>query len=392
MTDVSSPDPVDFYGVFDDLTASQRMAWRALREMLAEHVAPVADQAWLAGAFPREVIPAFGTFARQHLAPDGYQWPPTDPLLMGLVKLELGRVDPSMASFFAVHWGLTMSCIAAFGSDDQRERWLDRMVGFEAIGSFALSEPLVGSDAARGLTCTATREGDGWRLRGEKKWSGNATIADVLVIIAKGDDGEVLGFLVEPDRHDVVLTRIDDKIAKRSVENVVIHIDTVLPDAARLPGLKHFGQVAATLGMGRFAVAWEACGIAMGAYEAAHRYAMERQQFGRPIAGFQLVQDKLVTMLSEITMMQCFLMQAARAVRSGRFDGGQAAMAKRTCAQKMRVVVSLAREVLGGNGILVEHGVAKLFADAEAVYSYEGTHEMNTLIVGRQITGLSAFT
>ncbi len=303
MTDALSPDPVDFYGVFDEIAASQRMAWRALREMLAESVAPVADQAWLDGAFPREVLPAFGAFAREHLAPDGYQWPPTDPLLMGLVKLELGRVDPSMASFFAVHWGLTMSCIAAFGSDAQKERWMGPMTAFEAIGSFALSEPLVGSDAARGLTCTATRVEGGWRLQGEKKWSGNATIADVLVIIAKGEGGEVLGFLVEPGRDDVVLTRIEDKIAKRSAENVVIHIDTVLPEEARLPGLKHFGQVAATLGMGRFAVAWEACGIAIGAYEAARRYAMERQQFGRPIAGFQLVQVKLVTMLSEITLI-----------------------------------------------------------------------------------------
>ncbi len=384
-------DPVDFLGVFDGLSASQRKAWRALARMLREHVAPVADQAWLDGVFPRQVTPHFGTFARAHLAPEGYQWPPTDPLLMGLVKLELGRVDPSMASFFAVHWGLAMSCIASFGSDAQRERWMDPMVGFEAIGSFALSEPLVGSDAARGLTCTATREGEGWRLQGEKKWAGNATIADVLVVIARGEEGEVLGFLVEPGQDDVVLTRIEDKIAKRSVENVVMRLDVVLPESARLPRLRSFGQVATTLGVGRYAVAWEACGIAMGAYEAAHRYTMEREQFGRPIAGFQLVQDKLVTMLAEITVMQCMLMQAARRVQTGQFDGPQAALAKRTCAQKMRQVVSLAREVLGGNGILVEHGVAKLFADAEAVYSCEGTHEMNTLIVGRQITGLSAF-
>ncbi len=210
------PKPVDFYGVFDDLSASQRKAHRALVCMLRKHVAPVADAAWLEGRFPRQVIPPFGAYAREYLAADGYQWPPADPLLMGLVKMELGRMDPSMASFFAVHWGLAMSCIAAFGSKEQKERWLDKMVGFEAIGSFALSEPLVGSDAARGLTCTATREGDGWRLQGQKKWSGNATIADVLVIIARGEQGEVFGFLVEPGHGDVLLTRIEDKNAWRT--------------------------------------------------------------------------------------------------------------------------------------------------------------------------------
>ena len=382
-------DPVDFYAAFADLTPAQRAAWSDLQAVMAE-LGPTLDAAWLAGTFPLEAIPPLGAFVQEHLGP--YSWPPADPWLMGLVKLELGRTDPSMASFFAVHWGLTMSCIAAFGSDDQRARWLPRMSRFEAIGSFALSEPLVGSDAARGLRCTATPTDGGWELSGQKKWAGNATLADVLVILARGPEGEVLGFLLEPGTPGLHISRIEDKIAKRSVENVVITLDRcVIPEAARLPGLHHFKQVAATLGVGRFAVAWEATGIAMGAYEAALRYTRSREQFGRPIAGFQLVQDKLVRMLSEITAMQCLLAQLTRLAAEGKLDASRAALAKLTCAGGMRRVVALAREVLGGNGILVEHGVAKLFADAEAVYSYEGTQEMNTLIVGRAITGIAAF-
>jgi glutaryl-CoA dehydrogenase len=385
-------DPVDFYAVMDELTPAQRAAWDDLRALATDVIDPVADRAWLEGRFPMEVIPAFGRYAEKHLAADGYQWPPADPVRMGLVKLELGRRDPSMASFFAVHWGLAMSSIHAFGSPEQHDRWIGPMTRFEKIGSFALSEPEVGSDAARGLRCVATPERGGWRLDGQKKWSGNATFADVIVVIANAGERAVHGFLLEPGTPGLHIARIDDKIAKRSVENVVITLDGCwVPESARLPKLASFGAVAQTLAMGRFAVAWEACGIAMGAYEAAHRYAMGRQQFGKPIAGFQLVQAKLVDMLQEITASQCLLMQLGRLAERGALDAGRASLAKVQCAGAMRRVVATAREVLGGNGILLEYGVAKLFADAEAVYSYEGTQDMNTLIVGKHITGLSAF-
>ena len=381
----------DLYALFDTLTPDQRERWQAMRSYLDTHIAPLADAAWLEGRFPPEAVAHF-----QQLAPlfvsEGFVWPPADPLLAGLAKLELGRVDPSMASFFGVHWGLATSCIAALGSEAQKARWLEPMARFEAIGSFALSEPGSGSDAAVGLTCTARREGDHWVLDGQKKWSGNATFADVTVVVARGEGRAMHGFLLEPGTPGFHVQRIDDKIAKRAVENVVITLDGCrLPEAARLPGLTSFRDVARTLAFGRYAVAWEATGIALGAYEAAHRYAAERQQFGRPIASFQLVQDKLVRMLAELTSMLCVCFRLAELAAEGPLDAARPALAKVICAGGMRRVVALAREVLGGNGILLEHGVARLFADAEAVYSYEGTQDVNTLIVGRAITGHNAF-
>lgn len=384
---------IDLYDLFSTLTPEQHQRWQLLRQFLDAEVAPIADAAWLRGRFPMHLVQGFADLSDTVFAPHGFSWPPKDPLFAGLIKLELGRVDPSMASFFGVHWGLATASIHLLGSDDQRARWVGPMSRFQKIGSFALSEPESGSDASMGLRCMARREGDGWVLNGQKKWSGNATFADVTVIVARTEQrGEMMGFLVEKDTPGFLVERIDDKIAKRSVENVTITFeDCHLPDSARLPGLTSFKDVARALAVGRYAVAWEATGIAMGAYEAAHRYAMKREQFGRPIAHFQLVQDKLVRMASEITAMQCLCFRLAALAEQGALGSTRPALAKLTCAGGMRRVVALARELLGGNGILLEHGVARHFADAEAVYSYEGTQDMNTLIVGRALTGHSAF-
>ena len=377
----------DLYALFDTLDDDQRRAWLHLRQVLAERIASIADEAWLEGRFPMEAVGVFQDLAPT-LCPEPFVWPPRDPLFAGLIKLELGRVDPSMASFFGVHWGLATASIAALGSPEQRARWVEPMRRFERIGSFALSEPLSGSDAAMGLRCIARPEGDDWVLTGQKKWSGNATFADVLVIVARTPEG-MGGFLVERDTPGLRLERINDKMAKRAVENVVVHLDGAR--AERLPGLKSFKDVARTLAFGRYAVAWEATGIAMGAYEAALKYAGERQQFGRSIASFQLVQDKLVRMAAELTSMLCVCFRLAELASDGGLDAARPALAKVICAGGMRRVVALAREVLGGNGICLEYGVARLFSDAEAVYSYEGTQDMNTLIVGRALTGHSAF-
>lgn len=383
----------DLYALFDTLDPDRRRRWRALRDFLETEVAPRADADWLAGRFPHDLVPRFAALAETVFHPEGFTWPPADPLFAGLIKLELGRVDPSLASFFGVHVGLATASVHLLGSDAQRARWVGPMSRFERIGSFALSEPGSGSDAAQGLRCTARREGEDWVLDGEKKWSGNATFADVIVVVARTETpGELVGFLVEPGTPGLAIDRIDDKIAKRAVENVVIRLEGCrLPESARLPGLRRFGDVAKALAIGRYAVAWEATGVAIGAYEAAHRYAMRREQFGRPIASFQLVQDKLVRMLAEITSMLCVCFRLAALAEQGPLDAARPAMAKVICAGGMRRVVALARELLGGNGILLEHGVARLFADAEAIYSYEGTQDVNTLIVGRHLTGISAF-
>ena len=384
----------DFYQHFSDLSQEQHEFWGRFREMLTTHVVPIIDDHWNRGIFPQSVVAPFGAFLQQEFGDVPYVFPPENPMLFRLMKLELGRVDPSMASFFAVHWGLAMGSISMFGSQEQKDKWLPDMIPMKKIGSWALTEPLSGSDAAFGLQMQAIKTDNGWALRGEKKWSGNASMADVIVIWAKEvDGGRLLGFLVEPDMDGVHIEKIQDKIAKRAMENVNIRLDDVqLSEAHRLPNVENFTQVGQQLLSGRIAVAWEALGIAMGVYEASFSYVQERKQFGRPISGFQLIQEKLVNMLEEITLMQSLLFQLNRVEeKQGFVRSAQASLAKRACCRRARKVCAIARDVMGGNGILLSYGVARLFADMEAVFSYEGTDEMNTLIVGRSITGHNAF-
>lgn len=384
----------DFYDIADWLTPAERDQQLAVRAFMAEEVRPIINDYWERGEFPMELIPKIAGMIGRTIGAEPFQFPSPKPLLSGIWAMEVGRVDPSISTFIGVHWGLCMGSIYMFGSEAQKERWLPPMQRFEKIGSWALTEPLVGSAAAGGLNTTAWREGDTWVINGEKKWSGNATFADVNVIWAKDvSDNQVKGFLVERGTPGYIVEKLKGKIAKRAVENVLIELrDCQVPETNRLPGVNSFRDVGRQLASGRAKVAWEAVGIAMGAYEQALAYANQRQQFGRPIAGFQLIQDRLVQMLGNVTAMQTMMLRLAQLeARDGTISHERASLAKVFCCQKMRETVALARGLLGGNGILLEHHVARLFADAEAVYSYEGTHEMNTLIVGRAITGLSAF-
>jgi glutaryl-CoA dehydrogenase len=287
-----------------------------------------------------------------------------------------------------------MGSIAMFGSPEQQERWLPPMQRFEAIGSWALTEPDVGSATAAGLTTTAKREGATWIINGAKKWSGNAPIADVNVIWARDlDDHQVKGFLVERGTPGYHVEKLEGKIALRVVQNANIVLENCrVPEANRLPGVNGFRDVARQLAVTRAAVAWAMCGTAAGAYERTLDYANNRMQFGRPITGFQLIQNALVQMLANVTAMETLCMRMSQLyARDGKLSHERASLAKVFCGEKMRETVALGRAALGGNGILLEHDVARFFADSEALYSYEGTHEMNTLIVGRAITGMSAF-
>jgi glutaryl-CoA dehydrogenase len=287
-----------------------------------------------------------------------------------------------------------MGSIFLFGSDEQRERWLPKLQRFEQIGSWALTEPDVGSATAAGLTTTARREDTTWVLNGAKKWSGNATFADVNVIWARDlGDNQVKGFLVERGTPGYYVEKLEGKTALRVVQNANITLTNCrVPEANRLQNANSFRDVARQLGMARSAVAWAMTGTAMGAYEQALAYANTRIQFGQPIAGFQLVQNSLVQMLGNITAMQALCLRLSQLqARDGKISQERASLAKAFCGERMRETVALARNLLGGNGILLDYGVARYFADAEALYSYEGTHEMNTLIVGRAITGIGAF-
>ncbi|HHP7238566.1 acyl-CoA dehydrogenase family protein [Longibacter sp.] len=389
------PPPVDgdFYDVFEDLTEKQQHVRQQVRTFMEETVAPRANEAWEKGVFPRDLIPAAGDLFADIMT-DGYTFPPEDPIAVGLVSYEMSRVDPSFCTFWGVHTGLSMGSLAMFGSDAQKEKYLRPMETFDMIGSWALTEPKHGSDASRGLETTAEKKGDTWILNGAKKWSGNATFADVNVIWARDTrDGNVKGFLVELGTDGYEVEKLPGKISKRAVENVLIEMNDVeVPEANRLPGVEKFADVGLQLASCRAGVAWEAAGLAAGAYEKALEYCNERIQFGKRITSFQMVQDQLVRMLGKVTALQTFVMQLGRQeARDGYITPERASLAKVWCCDTMREVVSIARGLMGGNGILLEHDVARLFADAEAVYAYEGSREMNALIVGRGITGQSAF-
>jgi glutaryl-CoA dehydrogenase len=286
-----------------------------------------------------------------------------------------------------------MGSIILCGSHEQKLRWLPAMARMEKIGAFGLTEPEVGSGAAGGLTTTARRDGDVWVLNGQKKWIGNATFADHVIIWARDvDDNQVKGFVVHKGAEGFSPAKMTHKIALRVVQNALITLDDVrVPEEDRLQEANSFKDTAKVLRLTRAGVAWMATGCARGAYEHALAYARERHQFGKPIAGFQLVQDLLVKMLSNVTASACMCLRLSQLQAEGKAADHHSAMAKAFCTVRMRETVGYARELLGGNGILLDYQVGRFVADAEAIYSYEGTREMNTLIVGRAITGIGAF-
>ncbi len=307
--------------------------------------------------------------------------------------MELSRIDPSIGTFMAVHGGLAMGSIALCGSEEQQERWLPPMARMEKIGAFGLTEPDVGSAISAGLETSARRDGDGWILNGRKKWIGNASFADLVIIWARDEaDGEVKGFIVEQPSAGMVCQVQQDKIALRVVQNAEITLtDVFVPETHRLHRAESFANTAEVLRVTRMGVAWQATGCARGAFEHALRYTKSREQFGQPIAGFQLVQDLLVKMLSNVTAATAMNARASQLQDAGTLRDEHASLCKVHSTVRMRETVGWAREVLGGNGILLDHHVGRFVADAEAIYSYEGTREINTLIVGRAITGESAF-
>jgi glutaryl-CoA dehydrogenase len=387
------PADADFYALELLLDEEDRTLLHRVRAFMEKEVQPVINHYWTRARFPHELLPGLAELGIAGLPYAGYGCPGRDRLLDGMVAMELARTDPSIATFFGVHGGLAMGSIYLCGSEEQKQRWLPAMARMELLGAFGLTEPEVGSGASRGLATTARRDGDTWALAGHKKWIGNASFADLTVIWARDvDDGQVKGFVVEAGTPGFVTENLEDKIALRVVQNALITLDDVrVPETNRLQAATSFRDTAEVLKMTGAGVAWMAVGCARGAYEHALAYATEREQFGRPIGGFQLVQDLLVRMLGNITASACLCARLSQLQAAGLARDEHASLAKAFCTARMRESVGWARELLGGNGILLEHHVGRFVADAEAIYSYEGTREINTLIVGRAITGLSAF-
>ena len=389
------PEPdSDFYSVKEYLTPDEARTLQRVRVFMVDRVAPIITKYWVDNAFPFELLPAFRELGISGVGFHGYGCPGGSPLLAGFISMEMARVDPSFCTFFGVHSGLAMGSIYLGGSEEQKERWLPPMARTELVGAFGLTEPLVGSGVSKGLQTTAKRDGDTWVLNGEKKWIGNAPWCDLTIVWARDvADGQVKGFIVENKKAPgFSVESIAHKMALRVVQNGhIVMKDCRVPEANRLQGDMSFRDTARVLRMTRSGVAWMATGCQMGAYEHALRYCQHRMQFGKPIASFQMVQEHLVRMLANITASQCMVVQLARLHGEGKLQDQHASLAKAFTTVVMRDTVARAREVLGGNGILLDEQVARFFADAEAIYSYEGTREMQTLIVGRAITGFGAF-
>jgi glutaryl-CoA dehydrogenase len=384
----------DFYRFEQLLAGPERETLHRVRDWLAAEVVPIANRCWERAEFPFELIPRFAELGIAGIAYDEVPGRPPSALLSGFLSLEMSHADPSFGTFYGVHSGLAMGSIARCGSAEQRARWLPAMGRLETIGAFALTEPTGGSDVAAGLRTVARRDGDGWVLDGAKRWIGNGTFADHVVTWARdADTGKVLGFVVHHDNPGMTTTVIEHKIALRTVQNAdIVYRDCRVPEEDRLQeAARSFKDTAEILRRTRSGVAWSSVGVMLAAYEIALAYSTEREQFGRPIAGFQLVQDLLVRMLGNVTACLGMVTRLAQLQDEQVYADEHSALAKAYVTSRMRETVGWARELLAGNGIVLDHDIGRFVADAEALYSYEGTREINTLIVGRAVTGHSAF-
>lgn len=381
----------DPYGIADALTEAERAPLLRLRAVLESEAYPQLAEHWEAGTFPESVGPALQALELMHPPELADQTPRA--LYHGFRIFELARCDASVATFYTAQAGLFRTACRVGGSEEQFAEWDPKIKSFEMKGVFCLTEPEHGSDIAGGLSTTARRDGDEWVIDGAKRWIGGAFTADYLCVFARdSEDSQVKAFLVPREAPGVTLEKIYGKTSLRMMQNAHTTLSEVrVPESARLQNCNSFKDVAAMLRQMRSDVAWIACGIQAGAYEAAVRYVRERQQFGRPLASFQLVQEKLARMLGNLTASLSMVSRLAEKQQEGIYRDEDSALAKMWISLHLRETVALAREVVGGNGITLATDVARFHADAEAVYSYEGTHEINALVVGRSISGVSAF-
>lgn len=391
-------DHPDYFLLDSDLTDGERQLRDRVRGFGESQVSPIINEYWQQAEFPYEVVPGLldlgitGTFI------SGYGCPGLSRRAAGLVAREMGRIDGSVNTFFGVHSNLCMGSIYMLGNEEQRQRWLPAMAQLRKIGAFALTEPTHGSDSVS-LETTARRERDTWVLNGHKRWIGNGHAADITVVYARDEaDGQVKAFIIELDddgahpagyRPEV----IDGKIGKRAILQADIVIENLrVPADNQLEHCESFAGVNRVLRATRGGASWEAVGHGMAAFELAARYALEREQFGAPIGSYQLVQEKLATMLSDLTSMQLMCTRMAELQERDELTTPMASLVKMTTSRKALAICREARDMLAGNGLLLENDVARHLTDMEVVSTYEGTDSMQALIVGRDITGLSAFT
>lgn len=378
----------DFFSFEQMLSPGEYRRLLEIRDWLAKEVKPIAVDHWNRGQFPMDLIPKLAEL--DIMSPVRRQG--HSSLFAGLLSAELTRADTSIATFMGVHDGLFTGSIEVLASEEQKAAWLPDIYALKKIGAFGLTEPLGGSDVAGGTRTTARREGDTWVLNGAKRWIGNATFSDWVIIYARDlADDQVKAFLVDTGTAGYSASKIENKISLRSVQNADIRLDNVvIGNEFHLAGANSFRDTNKVLKVTRIGVAWQAVGQQLAAFDVARRYAVQRWQFGKPLASFQLVQDQLVQMLGNVVGSMGMMVRLAQLEDAGLARDEQSALAKAFTSARMRETVALGRNLLGGNGIVTDYEMAKIFADAEAIYSYEGTYEVNTLVTGRAITGISA--
>jgi glutaryl-CoA dehydrogenase len=378
----------DLMYVADLLPPAERTRYLEIRDFLQSRVRAQSIEYWNREEFPFGLLAELGKHGLGGLQTDG-----TSALFKGLMYVEVARADVSLSALVGIHNELIVGMIEALGSEEQKQRWLPGLTAFTQLGAFALTEPEHGSDIAGGLATTARLEGGEWVIDGAKRWIGAGTIAEFALVWARdAADHQIKGFIVETDRPGYTATKIRNKIGLRIMQNADIQLDCVrVPETNMLPGATDFTKANELLRDSRAWVGWQAAGIQLAAFDVARSYSLQRRQFGKELARFQLIQQQLAEILGNASASLALMAQLARIQEEGRLEMAQAAMAKATTTRLARASVAMGRSLLGGNGISSDFEMGKLFGDAEILYTYEGSYEINSLIVARAVTGKSAF-
>ena len=382
----------DFYNISDLLTEEELLIQKTANEFVNNEFKPIINEHYEKGTFPNEIATQLGELGFMGSSlPEDSGGAGVSSIGYGLILHELERGDSGLRSFASVQGSLVMDPIHAYGSDEQKKRWLPGLGSGELIGCFGLTEANFGSNPG-GMATTAKKDGDDWIINGSKMWITNGTLADVAVVWAKDESGIIRGFILEKGMRGFTSNNIHGKLSLRaSVTSELSMVDVRVPDSSRLPNIEGLKGPLGCLTQARYGIAWGMVGAAIDCYETAVDYSLERKQFSKPIAGYQMTQAKLAEMLTQITMAQLTVYQLGRLKDQGKMRFDQVSLAKRNHCYMARDVARSCREILGGNGIIEDYSPMRHMANIETVFTYEGTHEMHTLILGQAITGIPAF-